>query len=172
MSLNGTVVSSSNNLHPYKALLEVNLSSDAQYKQGFFGMPRLRKPYFRNRYEFVKSGRNWRYHFRLNDAFLTGIDKYLLPGVEVRLRLTRVTNQFILLKSSTNCKPQIFRVKIVNATCLVHMLEFRQKLTYPLTALLIEKWPNASLKKLSQRLFSFQAELVFILETTFSTERR
>ena len=29
------LLSSPNNLHPYKAFLEVDLSSDAQYKQGF-----------------------------------------------------------------------------------------------------------------------------------------
>ena len=119
--------------------MEVDLSSDAQYKQGFLACQNFEfeddptkfqdgtKPYNRKRYDFVKSGQNWRYHFRLNDAFLTDIDKYLLPGVEVRLWLTRAMNQFVFLKSPTNCRRQILEVKVVNATCLVHMLELRHE---------------------------------------------
>ena len=34
VSLIGTVVSSLNNLRPYKVLVEVDLASDAQFKQG------------------------------------------------------------------------------------------------------------------------------------------
>ena len=58
------------------------------------------RSYFRNRYELVKSGRNWRSRFRLSDALLTGIDNYLLAGVAVCLILTRAMNPFVLLKSS------------------------------------------------------------------------
>ena len=66
MRLNGTVVSSSDNLHPYKVLLEVDLSSGAQYKQGFLACQVYEyeddptkfqdsiKLYFRNRYGTCK----------------------------------------------------------------------------------------------------------------------
>ena len=79
---------------------------------------------------------------------MTGFDKNLLPGVEVRPWLTQAVNQFVCLKkSTTNCKPQNFGVKFVNATCLVHMLELRHKTHLSIHCALLEKMPNINLKK-------------------------
>ena len=104
-----------------------------------YKISRQYKPQLRNWYELVNLGQHWRYPFRLKDAFLTGIDKYLLPGVGVRIRLNRALNCFVLLKSSTNCEPQNFGVKIQNATCLVYMLEFRHKSHLPIDCALTRK---------------------------------
>lgn len=137
--LNGTLVSSSNNLHPYKSILEADLSYDPHYKNGYLatqGYVFEDNPKnfsdstdkgFRRRFEIASSGNKFYFSFQINDCFLKGIDKYLLPGVETRIRLTRALDQFVLLKTNEKCVPRNHSIKISSAFLTVHMLELRNE---------------------------------------------
>ena len=141
VSLIGTVVSSLNNLHPNKVLVEVDLASDAQFKQCNLDCHDYRsedhptafqdstEASFRRQFEKPQSGRNWHIHFCLNDndAFLTGSDRYLLPGAQICLRLTQFLDNFVLMNSGATRVPADYSIKVTNATCIVHILELRHE---------------------------------------------
>ena len=66
------------------------------------------------------------FYFPLSDSFLSGIDKYILPGVEIRIKLTRSINQFVLLHNNVSSKSVgNYFLQIVSASLSVHMLELR-----------------------------------------------
>ena len=155
--LNGTSVSSSNNLHPYKAILEADLSHQPITKevilraQGYFYEPDPSdindetdsSPFGVRRLKVDQSEKNLSFYFPLSDSFLSGIDKYILPGVETRIKLTRSINQFVLLHNNVSSKSVgNYSLQIVSASLSVHMLELRSE-----SFLSIEK---ALLKKAAQ----------------------
>ena len=83
------------------------------------------------------------FYFPSPETFLSGIDNYILPGVEIRIKLMRSTNQFVLLHNSVFSKSVgNFSLRIVSSSLSVHMLEFRSE-----SFLSIEK---ALLKKAAQ----------------------
>ena len=142
--LNGTQVSTSLNLHPYKAMLEADLSYDPAAKhgilcsQGYYYEPdptqfaatedeTKLKNGFEARREIVKTRKSWNYYFTVSDSFLLGTHNYLLPGVELRMRLTRATDQFVLLQPDEALAAKDFSIKINSASLYVHMLELRNQ---------------------------------------------
>ena len=155
--LNGTSVSSSNNLHPYKAILEADLSHEPITKegilraQGYFYEPDPSdindetdsSPFGVRRLMVDQSEKTLSFYFPLSDSFLSGIDKYILPGVEIRIKLTRSINQFVLLHNNVSSKSVgTYSLQIVSASLSVHMLQLRSE-----SFLSIEK---ALLKKAAQ----------------------
>ena len=155
--LNGTSVSSSNNLHPYKAILEAALSHEPIAKegilraQGYFYEPDPSdiidetdsSPFGVRRLMVDQSEKNLSFNFPLSGSFLSGIDKYILPGVEIRIKLTRSINQFVLLHNNISSKSVgNYSLQIVSDSLSVHMLELRSE-----SFLSIEK---ALLKKAAQ----------------------
>ena len=135
--LNGTMVSSSSNLHPYKSILEADLSYDLTTKQsimatqGYSFEPdssdfnNLKNDAFSRRHEIVNSGRSFHTYSTISDNFLNGVDKYLIPGVEVRIRLTRSLDKFIMLQPGGCQDASSFTIKVLNASLFVHLLELR-----------------------------------------------
>ena len=134
---NGTMVSSSSNLHPYKSILEADLSYDLTTKQslmatqgysfepGLSDFNNLKNDAFSRRHEIVNSGRSFHTYSTISDNFLNGVDKYLIPGVEVRIRLTRSLDKFIMLQPGDCQDASSFTIKVLNASLFVHLLELR-----------------------------------------------
>lgn len=141
VELNGTQVSNSNGLHPYKAILEADLSYDFDAKQGWLacqgyayeGEPHLflkdskttTPSGFKRRHEIVATGRNWNYYFKIADSFMNGVDRYLLPGVEVRVKLSRAASEFVLMQTGNSLEAEDFSLRIVSASMFFHILELR-----------------------------------------------
>ena len=155
--LNGTSVSSSNNLHPYKAILEPDLFHEPITKEGilraqaYFYEPdpsdiidETDSSPFGVRHLMVDQSEKYlNFYFPPSDSFLSGIDKYILPGVEIRIKLTRSINQFVLLHNNVSSKSEgNYSLPIGSASLSVHMLELRSE-----SFLSIEK---ALLKKAAQ----------------------
>ena len=137
VSLNGTPVSSANNLYPYKTLVEAELSHNASCKEGWLrcqGYSFETNPgdisgveAFSNR---KKLGENltskWSLYGRIADNFLADNHKFLLPGVEVRIRLHRAPDQFVLVhEGGAKDSAGDFSLQIVSASLLVHKLELK-----------------------------------------------
>ena len=130
LSLQGVEVSTANNLYPHKAYIETELSHPPECKKGLLfcqGYEYEEDPSdivggvaFVNRRLAVGTTRNL--YGKLAVDFL-GTDKYILPGVEMRLNLTRASNDFVSLAQSgaTNT----YAIKIKRASVHVRKLELR-----------------------------------------------
>ena len=130
------MVSSSSNLHPYKSILEADLSYDLTTKQsitatqGYSFEPdpsdfnNLKNDAFSRWHEIVNSGRSFHTYSTISDNFLNSVDKYLMPGVEVRIRLTLSLDKFIMLQLGGCQDASSFTIKVLNAL-FVHLLEIR-----------------------------------------------
>ena len=150
--LNGTTVSSSNNLHSSGARFEADLSHDPVKTEGI-----LRAQNYS--YEAGQSEINHETEFSpftvrrlmadqteektellLSFSFLSGLDKYILPGVETRIKLTRSINQFVLLHSIVSSKSvSNFSHQIVSASSSVHLLELRSENFLSIEKILLKK---------------------------------
>ena len=75
-----------------------------------------------------------------SDSFLSSIDKYILPGVEIRIKLTQSINQFVLLNNNVSSKSVgNYSLQIVLASSSVHMLELRSKSFLSIKKALLKK---------------------------------
>ena len=131
------MVSSSSNLHPYKSILEADLSYDLTNKQSIRAIQEysfetdpsdfnnLKNDAFSRRHEVVNSGHGFHTYSTVSDNFLNGVDKYLIPGVEVRIRLTRSLDKFIMLQPGVCQDASSFTIKFLNASLFEHLLELR-----------------------------------------------
>ena len=139
ISLNGTPVSSANNLYPYKALVEAELSHNASCREGWL---RCQGYEFEEDPKDVSDGKaflnreklgekftsKWSLYGRLADSFLSDNNKFLLPGVEVRVRLYRAPDQFVMIHDEASKYSQgDFSLQIVSASLLVHKLELKNE---------------------------------------------
>ena len=106
ISLNGTPISSANNLYPFKALVQAELLHNASCKKGWLGCQRYEfetdpgdiadGKAFTNRQKLgINLTTKFSYYSRLADSFLADNHNFLLPGVEVRVRLYRSPDQFV-----------------------------------------------------------------------------
>ena len=131
--LNGTSVSSANNLHPYKSIMETDLSFAPHAKEGvmvcrgyeFEDDPtNFDDDSFTRRKLQAASDKSWYYYTRLCDSFLTDIDTWILPGIDVRLRLTRSVAPFVLIHDDLAVSGN-YGLKIASARLNVRMIELR-----------------------------------------------
>ena len=151
ISLNGTPVSSANNLYPYKALLEAELSHNASCKEGWL---RCQGYEFEEDPKDVSDGKaflnrkklgekftsKWSLYGRLADNFLSDNNKFLLPGVEVRVRLYRAPDQFVMIHDEASKNSQgDFSLQIVSASLLVHKLELKNETYLTIERMLSKK---------------------------------
>ena len=151
LSLNGTPISSANNVCPFKALVEAELSHICSRKEGWLccqGYEFETDPgdfadgkAFTNR---QKMGNNlttkFSYYGRLADSFLADNHKFLVPGVEVRVRLYHSPDQFVLIHSNSAKESQgDLSLQILNASLLVHKLELKNETYLTVERMLSEK---------------------------------
>ena len=131
--LQGVQVSTANNLYPHKALIETETSHPPECKNGLLvcqGYEYEVDPSaietgdtFKKRRTALKTnGGVVQLYGRLAIDFL-GTDKFLLPDVEMRLRLTRAPNEFVSLLADSAANA--FKVKIKHASLHVHKLELK-----------------------------------------------
>ena len=152
--LNGTSISSTNNLHPDKAIREADLSHEPLTKEGILRAQGYfyasdpsdindktdSSPVGVRRLMVHQSEENSKFYFPLSDSFLSGIDKYILSGVEIRIKLTRSTNQFVLLHNNVSSKSVgNYSLQIVSTSSSVHMLEIRSESFLSLEKALLKK---------------------------------
>ena len=135
ISFIGTPISSANNLYPIKALVEAELSHNASCKEGWLrcqGYEFETDPgdiadckAFTNRQKLGNTlTTKFSYYDRLADRFLADNHKFLLPGVEVRVRLYRSPDQIVLIHPNSAKESQgDFSLQILNASLMVHKLE-------------------------------------------------
>ena len=83
----------------------------------------LKNDAFSRRHEIVNSGRSFHNYSTISDNFLNGVDKYLIPGAEVRIRLTRSLDKFFMLQPGGCQDASTFTIKVLNASLYVHLLE-------------------------------------------------
>ena len=151
ISLNRTPVSSVNNLYPYKALVETELSRNASCKEGWL---RCQGYEFEEDPKDVSDGKailnrkklgekftcKWSLYGRLADNFLSDNNKFLLPGVEVRVRLYRAPDQFVKIHDEASKNSQgDFSLQIVSASLLVHKLELKNETYLTIERMLSKK---------------------------------
>ena len=68
------------------------------------------------------------YYGWLADTFLADNHNFLLPGVEMGVRLYRSPDQFVLIQPASAKESQSdFSLEILNASLLVHQLEFKSE---------------------------------------------
>ena len=154
--VNGVTVSTSNNLYPYKALLEAELSHNKGCKDGWLrcqGYEYEMEPgdldgaSFTGRSKLASSltgagdikGR-WHYYGRLSDTFLCETDNFLLPGVTVRIRLYRSPEQFVLIHGpGAEDSMGNFTLQITNATLHVQKIELKNETFLSIEKALLQK---------------------------------
>ena len=150
ISLNGTPISSANNIYLFEALVEAELSPNASCKKGWLrcqGYEFETDPGdiaegkgFTNRQNLGNNlTTKFSYYGRLSDSFLADNHKFLLLGVEVRDRLYRSPDQFVLIHPNSAKESQgDFSLRILNAPLLVHKLELKNG-TYLTTKCMLSK---------------------------------
>ena len=154
ISLNGTPISSANNLYPFRALVEADeaeLSHNASCKKGWLRCQRYEfetdpgdiadGKAFTNRQKFGNNLTTKFSHYGwLADSFLADSHKFLLPGVEVRVRLYRSPDQFVLIHPNSAKESQgDFSLQILNASLLVHKLELKNETYLTIERMLTKK---------------------------------
>ena len=165
ISLNGTPISSANNLYPFNALVEAELLHNASCKEGWLRC---------QGYEFEtdlgdiadgnaftnrqKLGNNlttkFFYYGRLADSFLADNHNFLLPGVEVRVRLYRSPGQFVLIHPKSAKKSQgDFSLQILNASLLVHKLELKNETSLTIERMLSKKAAHCDFREIVPKSF-------------------
>ena len=103
-------------------------------------MRQIRRPFGVRRLMVDQSEKNLSFYFPLFDSFLSGIDKYILPGVEIRIKLTRSISQFVLLHNNVSSKSVgNYSLQIVSASLSVHMLELRSESFLSIEKALLKK---------------------------------
>jgi hypothetical protein len=132
ISLQGEVIGTSNNLYGHKAYIETELSHPTECKETWFacqgyeyevdpGEP-ADPSFVRRRINNVAETWN-SFYGRLAVDFLN-VDKYLLPGVELRLKLTRAQPEFcVYVTKATLEKDARYQVKLNSASLFVHKIE-------------------------------------------------
>ena len=69
----------------------------------------------------------WSLYGRLADSFLADNHKFLLPGVEVQVKLYRAPDQFAMIHTDASKDSQDnFSIQIVSASLLVNKLELKK----------------------------------------------
>ena len=82
----------------------------------------------------------WSLYGRLADNFLSDNNKFLLPGVEVRVRLYRTPDQFVMIHDEASKNSQgDFSLQIVSASLLVHKLELKNETYLTIERMLSKK---------------------------------
>ena len=77
---------------------------------------------------------------RLPDSFLADYHMFLLPGIEVRVRLYRSADQFVLIHpNSVKDSQGEFSLQILNASLLVHKLELKNETYLTIERMLSKK---------------------------------
>ena len=165
ISLNGTPISSANNLYPFKALVEAELSHNASCKKGWLrcqGYEFETDPgdiadgkAFTNR---QKMGNNltkkFSYYGRLADSFLADNHKFLLPGVQVRVRLYRSPDEIVLIHPNSAKETQgDFSLQILNASLLVHKIQLKNKTYLTIERMLSKKAAHYDFREIVPKSF-------------------
>ena len=150
ISMKITPVSATNNLYPYKDLVDAELSLNASCKEG-----RLRcqgydfeedrsdlsdgKTFSNRKKHGDTFTSKWSQFGRLSDNFLSDNNKILLARVEVHVRLDRVPNHIVMIHGEASKDSQAdCSIQIVRAFLLVQNLEFKNE-TYPTIERLLSK---------------------------------
>ena len=166
VALNGTPVSSSNNLYPYRALVETELSHNKSCKEGWLrcqGYEIEEDPSdssgeaFSNRRKLgVGLTEQWSYYGRLSDSFLADNNKFILPGVDVRIRLYRSPDQFVLLHTEgTEDSQGKYAIQILNASLIAHKLELKNETFLGLERALTRKAAQYDFREVVAKSFLF-----------------
>ena len=146
ISLNGTPISSANNLYPFKALVEAELLLGCWL--GCQGYEFETDPgdiadgkAFTNRQKLgINLTTKFSHYSRLADSFLAENHNFLLPGVDVRVRLYRSPDQFVLIHPNSAKESQgDFSLQIPNASLLVHKLELKNETYLTIERMLSKK---------------------------------
>jgi hypothetical protein len=126
--MNDTLVSQANNLYPYRAVIENILNFGNDYKQcqaslALFYDEKIPEKFttknddgFRRRYLAIKESSLVELIARpCIDIF--NLDKYLLSGMDLKIKFTRTSNDFCLLQPTTNSTA--YKIKIHSASLFV-----------------------------------------------------
>lgn len=119
VSLNGTLISSSSNTYPYRAYLEtlLNYGQDAKQSQlnlaGYYvgNINDDDNKNIQKRQKTVNNSKTLDLIGKLHDDIFSQ-DKYLLNGVDVRLRFIRSKDAFVLAFKKSDSKKEDYTVKI------------------------------------------------------------
>ena len=151
ISLNGTPISSANNLYLFKTLVETELLHNASCKESWLRCQGYEFEIdpgdiadgkaFTNRQKLANNlTTKFSFYGRLADSFLADNHKFLLPGVEVRVRLYRSPDQFVLIHPNSAKESQgDFSLQILNASLLVHKLELKNETYLTIEGMLSKK---------------------------------
>ena len=130
--MQGTQVSTANGLYAHKAMVETDLSHPSQCKEGLLGCigyefeenpNEVTSAAFTNRTDKLTDGAKIHLFGALSiDVF--GTEKFLLPGVETTVKLTRCGKEFIMIETGDVDKGLTF--KIDKARLHVRMLTLKQ----------------------------------------------
>lgn len=143
--LQGNQVSTANNLYHHKVLMETEVSHPTECKKGLLfcqGYEYETDPsdiedgsaFEKRRDRLTEDGTIYVYG-KVNADFF-GTDKYILPGVEVRLRLTRAPNTLVTISDSTDRE---YGLVIKKASLFVHKLELQHETFMSLEKALLKK---------------------------------
>ena len=126
----GVQLSSSNNLHAHKAQIETELSHPPKCKEGlltcqgytFEDQPSTfgSEPFIARK-NSIKARKKLYLYGQLSVDFF-GTEKFLLPDVEILLRLTRASREFVILDDGAT---EGFSLKIEKASLHVRFLELK-----------------------------------------------
>ena len=80
------------------------------------------------------------FYFPPSDSFLSSIDKYIIPGFEIRIKLTQSIDQFVLLHNNVSSKSVgNYSLQIVSASLSVQMLGLRSESCLSIEKALLQK---------------------------------
>ena len=83
----------------------------------------LKNDAFSKQHEIAISRISFHTYSTISDNFSNGVDKYLIPGKKIRIRLTRSSDKFILLQPVICLDSSSFTIWVLNATLFAHLLE-------------------------------------------------
>jgi hypothetical protein len=132
VSLQGEVIGTSNNLYGHKAFIETELSHPTECKETWLacqgynyetdpGNP-ADKSFATRRLKNIAKTWNSFYGRLAVDFF--GVEKFLIPGVELRIKLTRAPSEFCIYVTEDDLKAEArYQVRIDSASLFVHKIE-------------------------------------------------
>jgi hypothetical protein len=132
VSLQGEVIGTSNNLYGHKAFIETELSHPSECKETWLACQgyeyevdpgNAADPSFASR-RLKNKAKTWNsFYGRLAVDFFSA-NKYLIPGVELRIRLTRALAEFCVYVTKATVKADWrYQVRIDAASLFVHKIE-------------------------------------------------
>ena len=141
--LNNVKIEGGNSLYPFKAVLQNKLNLSAETRDIQLRSAGYIDDVMERRQKFCDNSVVFQLMGCLNVDFFQTQSKYLLPGVNVRLRLTRSKNDFVLHVDGTNHQPQlrlldailyVRKVQCIPAVSQGHQLGMKKHhATYPYT---------------------------------------